>query len=79
MVGFLLGGLLLEVATPRLLVAGCGAAGLLVVALVVPPVIRAIRAERAVADDRPAERTGSATPAKEAAEDAELATPVPSR
>ncbi|MEU8259385.1 MFS transporter [Micromonospora sp. NPDC048999] len=66
MVGFLLGGLLLAVATPRSLVAGCGAVGLLVVALVVPPVIRAIRTERAVAEDRPAE-------------DAELATPGPTR
>jgi MFS family permease len=47
MVGFLLGGLLLEVATPRFLIAGCGVAGLLVIALVVPPVIRAVRAERA--------------------------------
>lgn len=46
MVGFLLGGLLLEVAPPRLLVAGCGVAGLLVIALVVPSVIRAIRAKR---------------------------------
>ncbi|MCW3838823.1 MFS transporter [Micromonospora yasonensis] len=45
--GFLVGGLLLEVATPRLLIAGCGVAGLLVIALVVPPVARAIRTERA--------------------------------
>ncbi|MGW5667000.1 MFS transporter [Micromonospora sp. NPDC003776] len=47
MVGFLLGGLLLEVATPRLLIAGCGVAGLLVIALVVPSVARAVRAGRA--------------------------------
>jgi MFS family permease len=58
MVGFLLGGLLLEVATPRILVAGCGVAGLLVIVLVVPPVVRAVRAERArlgVPVTRPAE------------------------
>ncbi|MCW3818316.1 MFS transporter [Micromonospora sp. DR5-3] len=58
MVGFLLGGLLLEAATPRLLVAGCGVAGLLVIALVVPSVTRAVRAERAsvgVPPARPAE------------------------
>ncbi|MEU3452510.1 MFS transporter [Micromonospora sp. NPDC006766] len=72
MVGFLLGGLLLAVATPRSLVAACGAAGLLVVALVVPPVIRAIRTEQAVAEGRP---TAPVTSTK----DAELATPVPTR
>ncbi|MFE9202625.1 MFS transporter [Micromonospora sp. NPDC007230] len=47
MVGFLLGGLLLEAATPRSLVAGCGIAGLLVIALVVPSVTRAVRGVRA--------------------------------
>ncbi|MFG3688017.1 MFS transporter [Micromonospora sp. NPDC047740] len=47
MVGFLLGGLLLEAATPRSLVAGCGVAGLLVIALVLPSVTRAVRAARA--------------------------------
>ncbi|WP_083672512.1 MFS transporter [Micromonospora sp. CB01531] len=47
MVGFLLGGLLLEAAAPRSLVAGCGVAGLLVIALVVPSVTRAVRAARA--------------------------------
>ncbi|WP_406038838.1 MFS transporter [Micromonospora sp. NBC_00898] len=46
MAGYLLGGLLLEVADPRPLVAGCGVAGLLVVAAVVVPVRRAVRAER---------------------------------
>ncbi|MFE9691650.1 MFS transporter [Micromonospora sp. NPDC005806] len=79
MVGFLLGGLLLEVAGPRFLVAACGVAGLLVIALVVPPVTRAIRAERAVeGDDRARSTDPSAAPA-EPATGAELATPVPSR
>ncbi|MFG2054062.1 MFS transporter [Micromonospora sp. NPDC048930] len=73
MVGFLLGGLLLEVATPRVLVAGCGVAGLLVIALVVPPVVRAVRAERAPVGVPP-------EPAADAAATgAELATPSPSR
>ncbi|MGS2613804.1 MFS transporter [Micromonospora sp. LZ34] len=44
MVGYLAGGLLLEVAAPRPLVAGCGVAGLLVVAAVALPLRRAVRA-----------------------------------
>ncbi|MGC5017213.1 MFS transporter [Micromonospora sp. DT47] len=48
MAGFVVGGLLLAVADPRPLVAGCGVAGLLVVAVFAVPVRRAIRAERAV-------------------------------
>ncbi|WP_346121788.1 MFS transporter [Micromonospora coerulea] len=67
MAGYLIGGLLLELAAPRPLVAGAGVAGLLVVAAVVAPVRRAVRAERAArlpAAGRPA---------------AELATPAPSR
>ncbi|WP_431899349.1 MFS transporter [Micromonospora chalcea] len=46
--GYLVGGLLLEVAGPRTLIAGCGVAGLLVVAALAGPVRRAVRAERAV-------------------------------
>ncbi|WP_089154562.1 MFS transporter [Micromonospora sp. NBS 11-29] len=46
MAGYLAGGLLLEVADPRPLVAGCGAVGLLVVAALAGPVRRAVRAER---------------------------------
>jgi MFS family permease len=49
MVGFLVGGLLLEVADPRPMVAACGVAGLLVVAAFAAPVRRAARAERAAA------------------------------
>ncbi|MFF5172704.1 MFS transporter [Micromonospora sp. NPDC000089] len=49
MAGYLIGGLLLEVAEPRPLVAGCGVAGLLVVAVLAWPVRRAVRAERAAA------------------------------
>ncbi|RLQ00928.1 MFS transporter [Micromonospora sp. BL1] len=45
--GYLVGGLLLEVAGPRGLVAGCGVAGLLVVVALAWPVRRAVRAERA--------------------------------
>ncbi|MET8063038.1 MFS transporter [Micromonospora sp. NPDC005313] len=47
--GYLVGGLLLEVAGPRVLVAGCGVAGLLVVVALAWPVRRAVRAERAAA------------------------------
>ncbi|MBQ1054401.1 MFS transporter [Micromonospora sp. C32] len=46
--GYLVGGLLLEVAGPRTLIAGCGVAGLLVVVALAGPVRRAVRAERAV-------------------------------
>jgi MFS family permease len=74
MAGFLVGGLLLEVADPRPLVAGCGLAGLLVVAVVVIPVRRAVRAERA-AVARPDDRG----PAVDRVAAAELATPTPSR
>ncbi|PPA58571.1 MFS transporter [Micromonospora chalcea] len=45
--GYLVGGLLLEVAGPRTLIAGCGVAGLLVVAALAGPVRRAVRAEPA--------------------------------
>lgn len=47
--GYLVGGLLLEVAGPRVLIAGCGVAGLLVVVALLGPVRRAVRAERAAA------------------------------
>ncbi|WBB48020.1 MFS transporter [Verrucosispora sp. WMMA2044] len=46
MVGYLLGGLLLEATAPRPLIVGCGVAGLLVVLGFVVPVRRAVRAER---------------------------------
>ncbi|HEX7747066.1 MAG TPA: MFS transporter, partial [Micromonosporaceae bacterium] len=46
MLGYLLGGALLELFAPRPLVAACGIAGLLAVAAVVAPVLRAGRAER---------------------------------
>ncbi|PZG14352.1 MFS transporter [Micromonospora craterilacus] len=47
MVGYLIGGLLLEVTEPRPLIVGCGVAGLLVLLGFVRPVRRAVRAERA--------------------------------
>ncbi|MEV2236559.1 MFS transporter [Micromonospora sp. NPDC049891] len=46
MVGYLLGGLLLEATEPRPLIVGCGVAGLLVLLGFVVPVRRAVRAER---------------------------------
>ncbi|MGN9913114.1 MFS transporter [Phytohabitans sp. LJ34] len=46
MFGYLAGGLLLESFAPRPLVAACGLAGLVVVALVAIPVTRAVRGER---------------------------------
>ncbi|SBT50754.1 MFS transporter [Micromonospora auratinigra] len=64
MAGYLIGGLLLELAGPRPLVAGCGIAGVLVVAAVAVPVRRAVRAERAAV-------------APDGVDTAELATPVP--
>ncbi|WP_146167704.1 MFS transporter, partial [Micromonospora sp. MH33] len=67
--GYLIGGLLLEVAAPRPLVAGCGVAGVLVVVAAAWPVRRAVRAERSA---RPATGTGQERCA-------ELATPTPSR
>ncbi|MEU9824877.1 MFS transporter [Micromonospora chersina] len=67
--GYLIGGLLLEVAAPRPLVAGCGVAGVLVVVAAAWPVRRAVRAERAA---RPSAGTGRDRRA-------ELATPAPSR
>ncbi|WFE37928.1 MFS transporter [Micromonospora sp. WMMD998] len=51
--GYLVGGLLLEVADPRSLVAGCGVVGLLVVVALAWPVRRAVRAERAAATPAP--------------------------
>ncbi|WP_433284512.1 MFS transporter [Micromonospora sp. CA-244673] len=90
MVGYVLGGLLLEVAAPRPLVAACGAAGLLVIVLVALPVTRAVRIERAAADARPAPAVGPETPGSAVAgaepagpggptPDAELATSSSSR
>ncbi|MCZ7440279.1 MFS transporter [Micromonospora sp. WMMC241] len=54
MAGYLVGGLLLEVAEPRPLVAGCGVVGLLVVVALAWPVRRAVRAERAAVAPAPA-------------------------
>ncbi|MEV0003323.1 MFS transporter [Micromonospora sp. NPDC050980] len=51
--GYLVGGLLLEVADPRSLVAACGVVGLLVVVALAWPVRRAVRAERAPATPAP--------------------------
>jgi MFS family permease len=49
MAGFVAGGVLLELAEPRPLVAACGAFGTLVVAALVVPVSRAVRAQSAAA------------------------------
>ncbi|MFF3867253.1 MFS transporter [Micromonospora sp. NPDC001898] len=65
MVGFAAGGLLLELAEPRPLVAVCGLAGTLAVGAFAVPVARAARAERVAAA-----RRGGAVPGP----DAELAT-----
>ncbi|WP_405114549.1 MFS transporter [Micromonospora sp. NBC_01405] len=65
MVGFAAGGLLLELAEPRPLVAACGLAGTLAVGAFAVPVARAARAERVAAA-----RRGGAVPGP----DAELAT-----
>jgi hypothetical protein len=45
--GFLLGGLLLTVSTPRAVLFGTAVAGLVVTAVFAQPLVRAIRAERA--------------------------------
>lgn len=60
MVGYLLGGLLLEMLEPRPLVAVCGVAGLLAVVAVLPMVVRA---GRAGASERPDASDQIATPA----------------
>lgn len=52
-VGYLLGGALLTVLSPRLILAGSGVAALTAVALCTPPVRRAIRRERAAQLTRP--------------------------
>jgi MFS family permease len=44
--GFLLGGLLLTIASPRTLIVGSGLAGLAVVGIFSPPMVRAIRREQ---------------------------------
>lgn len=77
MLGYLVGGLLLEVADPRPLVAACGVAGLLVVVVVVLPVTRAVCAERAAVAARRSGSVGQdvAEPAGTAPAGAELATP----
>ncbi|GAB3852783.1 hypothetical protein GCM10029963_42950 [Micromonospora andamanensis] len=66
MVGYLLGGLLLELTEPRPLIVGCGVAGLLVLLGFVVPVRRAVRAERSRVRQVPTpagpERTGPAAP-----------------
>ncbi|MGC4804864.1 MFS transporter [Micromonospora sp. DT233] len=67
MAGLAMGGILLELAEPRPLVALCGLAGTLTVAAFAVPVARAARAERAAAARRDAEApgvgAGLATPA----------------
>jgi MFS family permease len=67
MLGYLLGGLLLEVLAPRPLVAICGVAGLLAVVAVLPMVVRAGRMERAVRpanlpDEPDVQETAASTP-----------------
>ncbi|NBE82685.1 MFS transporter [Micromonospora rubida] len=70
MVGFAAGGLLLELAEPRPLVAVCGLAGLLAVGAFAVPVARAARVERAATARRGSAASGP---------DAELATPSVAR
>ncbi|MGK5737391.1 MFS transporter [Micromonospora sp. URMC 103] len=72
MVGYLLGGFLLELVDPRPLVAAAGVAGLVAVAVLALPVRRGVAAERA-ATPGPAERGTTRAP------DAGLATPTPGR
>jgi MFS family permease len=66
MFGYLAGGLLLEAVAPRPLVAACGLAGLVVVALVAMPVARAVRVERAAAKINHPDRAAWATSAASA-------------
>ncbi|MFI6821407.1 MFS transporter [Micromonospora sp. NPDC050187] len=82
MVGYLIGGLAMEVATPRPLVAACGVAGLLVVAVFVVPVARAVRADRRhrpVPGGPPVAVPDPAGEVGDGAADAGLATPTPAR
>ncbi|SCE89492.1 Predicted arabinose efflux permease, MFS family [Micromonospora haikouensis] len=58
MVGLAAGGLLLDLAHPRPLVAACGTVGLLAVAAFAVPVVRAARAERSA--NGPGQRRGAA-------------------
>jgi MFS family permease len=59
--GFLLGGALLTIASPRTLIVACGLAGLAVVGIFSPPLVRAIRREqRAMAAEPAAPRARSA-------------------
>jgi MFS family permease len=54
--GFLIGGLLLSVSSPRVMLFGTAVAGLAVTAMFAPPMVRAIRADRAaVARSEPRE------------------------
>jgi MFS family permease len=46
--GFLLGGALLTIASPRAIIIACGLAGLAVVGIFSPPLVRAIRREQAM-------------------------------
>ncbi len=55
------GGLLLEAFAPRALIAACGLAGLVVVALVAVPVTRAVRGERTRRLERAAWATSAAS------------------
>ncbi|MFI6227417.1 MFS transporter [Micromonospora echinospora] len=67
MVGYLVGGLAMEVAAPRPLVAACGVAGLLVVVVFVVPVARAARSDRqrrAAPDDAAGAGLPTPTPAR---------------
>ncbi len=52
--GFLLGGALLTIASPRSLIVACGLAGLAVVGIFSPPLVRAIRREQHAVAAEPA-------------------------
>ncbi|MGN9774747.1 hypothetical protein ACTMS0_03020 [Micromonospora sp. H33] len=75
MAGYLIGGALLAVVPPRPLIVGLGLAGLLVVALFVPVVARAVRRDRAGGSAAPVPDAGGSTARRPLA--AVLATPTP--
>jgi MFS family permease len=56
--GFLLGGALLTIASPRTLIVACGLAGLAVVGIFSPPLVRAIRREQHAMAAEPAAPAG---------------------
>jgi MFS family permease len=62
--GFLLGGALLTIASPRLLIVGCGLAGLAAVAVFSPPLVRALRRERNAIEDAATGQVADVAPAE---------------